>query len=185
MDINNRLFVEIVSLQTGVIPRPHPVEDARFDAGLIYKVLGMYNASETSECYFILANPQRQIWFIPQRHLRAFALLDSDEFFISKDHAKQPGHNGQTSNSIPAVEPRPPMRAADRWGNGASARPDQPVHFGSQPPFVSLEVSELETAISLGNSAAIFVKHGCARQRASQYLLLEKSPSRRCMMACQ
>jgi len=44
----------------------------------------MYNPSETSECYIVLSNPQRQIWFIPQRHLLAYRLIDSDEFFLSK-----------------------------------------------------------------------------------------------------
>jgi hypothetical protein len=44
----------------------------------------MYNPSETGECYFILANPERQIWFIPQRHLLAYRLIDSDEFFLEK-----------------------------------------------------------------------------------------------------
>jgi hypothetical protein len=35
----------------------------------------------------VLANPQRQIWFIPQRHVRAFKLIDSDEFFLKKPAA--------------------------------------------------------------------------------------------------
>ncbi len=47
----------------------------------------MYNPSETSECYMVLANPQRQIWFIPQRHLLASCLIDSDELFLTKDQA--------------------------------------------------------------------------------------------------
>jgi hypothetical protein len=32
----------------------------------------------------VLANPERQIWFIPQRHLLAYRLIDSDEFFLLK-----------------------------------------------------------------------------------------------------
>jgi hypothetical protein len=87
MDITDRLFVEIHPLQNGQIPHPEPVAHAHFDPALVYKVLGMYNPSETSECYMILANPQRQIWFIPQRHLLAFGLIDSDEFFLSKEQA--------------------------------------------------------------------------------------------------
>lgn len=82
MDITDRLFVEINPLESGQIPHPHPITEARFDPAFIYKVLGVYNASETSECYFVLANPQRQIWFIPQRHLLAFGLVDSDELFL-------------------------------------------------------------------------------------------------------
>jgi hypothetical protein len=32
----------------------------------------------------MLANPQRQVWFIPQRHVLAHRLVDSDEFFLPK-----------------------------------------------------------------------------------------------------
>src|SRR3978361_1486903 len=103
MDINDRLYVEVVPLETGIIPRPQPIEDARFDGELLYKVLGMYNASETSECYFVVAHPQRQILFISQRHLRAFALLDSDEFFLTREQAMQLGHNARTDISIPSA----------------------------------------------------------------------------------
>src|SRR5689334_24683891 len=84
MDIDNRLFVEIHPFDGPRSPHPHPITDAEFDPRLIYKVLGMYNPSETSECYFVLANTQRQIWFIPQRHLLAYRLIDSDEFFLPK-----------------------------------------------------------------------------------------------------
>src|SRR5207247_2498234 len=61
---------------------PHPIKDGKFDAALVYKVLGIYNPSETSECYFMLANPEREIWFIPQRHVRAYALTTSEAFFL-------------------------------------------------------------------------------------------------------
>ncbi len=53
----------------------------------------MYNPSETSECYFILSNQQRQIWFIPQRHLLAYGLVDSNELFLPLDRAGR-GRNG-------------------------------------------------------------------------------------------
>ena len=65
-------------------PHPHPIEEGHFDPDYVYKVLGMYNPSETSECYFVLSNTQRQIWFIPPRHLLAYRLIDSDEFFLPK-----------------------------------------------------------------------------------------------------
>jgi hypothetical protein len=82
MDINSRLYVEIHPFEGPHAPHPDPIRDAHFDAAYVYKVLGMYNPSETSECYFVLANPARQIWFIPQRHLLAYKLIDSDEFFL-------------------------------------------------------------------------------------------------------
>ncbi len=84
MDYNSCLFVEIHPFEGPHQPHPHPIKDGHFDPSLIYKVLGVYNPSETSECYFMLANPDRQIWFIPQRHLLAYRLIDSDEFFLSK-----------------------------------------------------------------------------------------------------
>ena len=84
MDINPRLYVEIHPFEGPPSPHPHPIRDGHFDPDYVYKVLGMYNPSETSECYFVLANPDRQIWFIPQRHLLAYKLIDSDEFFLPK-----------------------------------------------------------------------------------------------------
>jgi hypothetical protein len=95
MDINDRLYVEIHPLKSGQIPHPHPIDEARFDPALVYKVLGMYNPSETSECYFVLTNPQRQIWFVPQRHLLAFGLVDSDELFLTRDQAVSLQRNGR------------------------------------------------------------------------------------------
>ena len=87
MDISSRLYVEILPYDGPRSPHPHPIDDGHFDPALIYKVLGMYNPSESSECYFVLANPQRQIWFIPQRHLLAYKVLDSDELFMTKADA--------------------------------------------------------------------------------------------------
>ena len=84
MNYDPRLYVEIVPLENDRPPQPHPIRDGRFDPALAYKVLGIYNPSETSECYLMLANPQRQIWFIPQRHVRAWRLIDSNEFFLPK-----------------------------------------------------------------------------------------------------
>lgn len=82
MNFDSRLYVEIVPLESPHPPRPHPITEGRFDPNLAYKVLGVYNPSETSECYLMLANPDREIWFIPQRHVRAYALIDSDQFSI-------------------------------------------------------------------------------------------------------
>src|SRR5437868_1557322 len=82
MNFNPRLYVEIVPLENGRSPQPHPVLEGRFDPEYAYKVLGIYNPSETSECYLMLANPRREIWFIPQRHTRAWKMLDGDELFV-------------------------------------------------------------------------------------------------------
>jgi hypothetical protein len=84
MEFNARLYVEIHPFEGERQPHPHPIHDGGFSTDYIYKVLGVYNPSETSECYFMLANPERQIWFIPQRHLLAYRLIDSEEFFLPR-----------------------------------------------------------------------------------------------------
>ena len=92
MDVNPRLYVEIHPFDGPHSPHPHPIDEGHFDPDYIYKVLGMYNPSETSECYFMLANPQR--------HLLAYRLIDSDEFFLPK----------QSPMQIPASKPAVWMR---------------------------------------------------------------------------
>jgi hypothetical protein len=84
MNIDSRIYVEIHPYDGRHSPHPHPIEEGHFDPDYVYKVLGMYNPSETSECYFVLSNTLRQIWFIPQRHLLAYRLIDSEEFFMLK-----------------------------------------------------------------------------------------------------
>jgi hypothetical protein len=85
MNFDPRLYVEIVPLETAHPPQPHPVQDGRFDPDFAYKLLGIYNPSETSECYLMLSNLQREIWFIPQRHTRAYKLLDGDALCVRKE----------------------------------------------------------------------------------------------------
>ncbi|WP_199688431.1 hypothetical protein [Pontibacter oryzae] len=84
--LNPKLYVSLQPLEH---VKPHPVNDGRFDPAFAYKVLGVYNASETSECFFILSNTYNEIWFISQRHLRAYKLLDSDALYLALDEAKQ------------------------------------------------------------------------------------------------
>jgi hypothetical protein len=50
MDLNPRLYAEIHPFEGPVSPRPHPIHEGHFDPQYVYKVLGMYNPSETSEC---------------------------------------------------------------------------------------------------------------------------------------
>ena len=103
MDINERLYVDIVPMEGPHAPHPHPITDGGFDPAWVYKVLGMYNPSETSECYFVLSNPQRQIWFIPQRHLRAFGLLNSDALLLPVETARRMlEHDRQPDEKAPA-----------------------------------------------------------------------------------
>jgi hypothetical protein len=84
MNFSDRLYVEIVPLENDHAPRPHPIREGKFDPAYVYKLLGIYNPSETSECYLMLANREREIWFIPQRHARAYRLIDSNELSLPK-----------------------------------------------------------------------------------------------------
>ena len=101
MNFDPRLYVEIHPFEGPGQPHPHPVTEGGFDPALIYKVLGVYNPSETSECYFMLANPKRQVWFIPQRHLLASRLIDSHEFFLP-----MPPGNGVANSARLTPAPR-------------------------------------------------------------------------------
>ena len=143
MNLTDRLFVEIVPMKSGQIPHPHPVEEGRFDPELIYKVIGVYNPSETSECYFVMVNPERQIWYIPQRHLRAFALMDSDEFFLTREQAEQlkrcqrrplEPRNGRTSLAIPGAARPPRLNGEDHPGDREPLPPDRQTQMDPTRP---------------------------------------------------
>lgn len=84
LSIDLKLFVRIEQLENG--PRPLPL-DSGFNLTTAYKTLGMYNASETSDAYFILANDRDEIWFICNRHLRAVGIMNDTALRV----ALQPG----------------------------------------------------------------------------------------------
>lgn len=69
------MFVRIVELQGPRAPMPLPLSSG-FNESRAYRVLGVYNPSETSDAYFILANDREELWFICQRHLRFAGLHD-------------------------------------------------------------------------------------------------------------
>ena len=64
--------------------RAHPLPlDNGFGEETAYRALGIYSPSETSECYFVLANDRDETWFISNRHLRivgVFALRSELRF---------------------------------------------------------------------------------------------------------
>lgn len=84
LTLDPRLYLEIVPYNGDRPPVPHPVHDAHFDPKRIYKALGIYSPSETAEAYLILSREDGAIWFISNRHLRAYALLDSTELSLTK-----------------------------------------------------------------------------------------------------
>lgn len=69
------LLVRIEQMAGERAPRPLPLASG-FRTGCAYRVLGMHSASETSECYLVLANDNDELWFISNRHLRAVGFGD-------------------------------------------------------------------------------------------------------------
>ena len=72
------LYVRIEELGNG--PKPLPL-DSGSSKGQAYRALGLYNPSETSDAYFVLSNDSDEIWFICNRHVRAYALLPAELAF--------------------------------------------------------------------------------------------------------
>ena len=114
MDINDRLYVEIVPIEGPSAPQPHPVTQGGFDVEKIYRVLGMYNPSETSECYLVLANPRRQIWFISNRHTRAWGVCQADALFADKADLPQAWHEPAGDDGRDGVAGRRAAALAER-----------------------------------------------------------------------
>ena len=71
-----QMFVRIVELGGPRAPMPLPLQSG-FSPDRAYRVLGVYNPSETSDAYFILPNDRDELWFICQRHLRFAGLHDT------------------------------------------------------------------------------------------------------------
>lgn len=71
IDFERGLYVRIVQRQAG--PPPLPL-DQGFSDQVAYRVLGIYNPSETGECWLILSNDRDEMWYISQRHVRTWRL---------------------------------------------------------------------------------------------------------------
>ena len=72
------LYVRIEQLDHG--PKPFALSNG-FSPGQGYHALGLYNPSEISDTYFVLRNDRDEIWFICNRHIRAYALLPRERAF--------------------------------------------------------------------------------------------------------
>ncbi len=70
IDYERGLYVRIQELSKG--PPPYP-SDHGFDANTAYRVLGIYNPSESGECWLIMSNNSDELWYISQRHVRTLA----------------------------------------------------------------------------------------------------------------
>ena len=71
IDYERGLYVVIEQLAKG--PAPFPL-DHGFGVEAAYRVLGIYNPSESGECWLILSNDDNQLWYISQRHVRTHSL---------------------------------------------------------------------------------------------------------------
>ena len=74
------LYVRIQQLEDERAPRPLPLDNG-FTTRAAYRVLGMHSASESSETYLILVNDHDEMWFIPNRHARAHAIMPETRQF--------------------------------------------------------------------------------------------------------
>lgn len=83
IDYERGLYVRIVQLPTG--PRPLPLEHG-FSEDTAYRVLGVYNPSESGECWLILSNELNEMWYISQRHVRTWSLLPGERAFRMAIH---------------------------------------------------------------------------------------------------
>ena len=72
------LYVRIVELENG--PHPLPLSSG-FSVDKAYRILGAFNASESSDAFLILANDRKEMWFICNRHLRVVTIDNSQTAF--------------------------------------------------------------------------------------------------------
>ena len=78
IDYERGLYVVVQQLERG--PSPFPLEHG-FSVGVAYRVLGIYNPSESGECWLILSNDDNQLWYISQRHVRTWSLCPAASEF--------------------------------------------------------------------------------------------------------
>lgn len=84
MMIETGVYVRIQELANG--PAPLPLKSG-FNPDTAYRAIGMFNPSETSDAYYILANDRDETWFICNRHVRvAFIDPSNSALRISLKH---------------------------------------------------------------------------------------------------
>lgn len=71
IDFEKGLYVTVVQLERGAHPMPLA---SGFSEGVAYRVLAIYNPSESGECWLVMSNDRDEMWFISQRHVRTFVL---------------------------------------------------------------------------------------------------------------
>ena len=88
IDYERGLYVRIQELQKG--PHPLPLQHG-FSQCTGYRVLGIYNPSESGECWLVMSNDRDELWYISQRHVRTWKLLpDARELRVSIESSASP-----------------------------------------------------------------------------------------------
>ncbi|KAF1366287.1 hypothetical protein [Yokenella regensburgei] len=75
------LYVRIEEMANG--SKPLPLQSG-FNTQIAYRILGCYNASESSDAFFIFSNDRDEMWFICNRHVRIVGLY-SDRLDVRLD----------------------------------------------------------------------------------------------------
>lgn len=78
LTLESALYVRIQEMPNRPIPLPLK---SGFSMDTAYRALDMFNPSETSDAYFILANDRNETWFICNRHLRTVAIAPGSTDF--------------------------------------------------------------------------------------------------------
>lgn len=76
------MYVRIEEVKGLRVPMPKPL-DSGFVVERAYRVLGIFNPSETSDAYLILSNERDELWFICNRHLRTVGIIKEGPFRLS------------------------------------------------------------------------------------------------------
>ena len=78
IDFEKGLYVTIRESERA--PWPKPLTSG-FSEGFAYRVLGVYNPSESGECWFMMSNDRDEVWYISQRHVRTHSLDSASREF--------------------------------------------------------------------------------------------------------
>ena len=90
------LFVVVEQLEGDRAPQPRPLASG-FSRGTAYRVLGLHSPSETSEAYFIVANDRDEVWFVSNRHFRAYGILPGSTALHLPAHTALPSGDGMAT----------------------------------------------------------------------------------------
>lgn len=67
------IYVRIEEVLGQRAPLPKPLDNG-FISDRAYRILGIYNPSETSDAYVIISNERDELWFICNRHVRTVGI---------------------------------------------------------------------------------------------------------------